>query len=54
MAQSFGAYGERVERSEDFPAAFERAKASGKSALLELTIDPDALSPRLRLSDLTA
>ena len=53
MAQSFGAYGERVERSEDFPAAFERAKASGKSALLELTIDPDALSPRLKLSDLT-
>ena len=53
MAQSFGAYGERVERSEDFPAAFERAKASGKSALLELTIDPDALSPRLKLSDPT-
>jgi acetolactate synthase-1/2/3 large subunit len=53
MARSFGAHGETVTRTEDFPAAFKRAQDSGKTALIELTIDPDALSPRLRLSQLT-
>jgi acetolactate synthase I/II/III large subunit len=53
MARSFGAHGERIASSDDFPAAFARAQASGGAALIELPIDPDALSPRLRLSDLT-
>ncbi len=34
FAQSFGAYAERVETTEDFAAAFERASASGLPALL--------------------
>ncbi|MCT7374704.1 thiamine pyrophosphate-binding protein [Chelativorans salis] len=49
LAQSYGAYGETVSRDEDFPAAFSRAKASGRPAILELQIDPKALSPRLVL-----
>ncbi len=53
MARSFGAHGELVESTADFPAAFTRAKAAGKAALIELRVDQDALSPRLRLSDLT-
>jgi acetolactate synthase I/II/III large subunit len=53
MARSFGAFGETVTQTDDFPGAFERARASGTAALLELTIDPDALSPRLKLSDLS-
>ncbi|WP_163268896.1 thiamine pyrophosphate-binding protein [Chelativorans alearense] len=49
LAQSYGAYGETVSRDDDFPAAFSRAKASGQPAILELQIDPKALSPRLVL-----
>jgi acetolactate synthase-1/2/3 large subunit len=49
-ARSFGGHGETVERTEDFPAAFERASRSGKPALIELRIDPDAISPSTTLS----
>jgi acetolactate synthase-1/2/3 large subunit len=49
LAQSFGAYGERVEKEEDFLAAFERARASGKPALLELIQDPRQITPGMRL-----
>jgi acetolactate synthase I/II/III large subunit len=48
-AEAFGAYGELVERTEDFAPAFERALAVGRPALLELRIDPDAISPRTTL-----
>ena len=34
-------HGERVERTADFEAAFERALASGLPALLELPVDPE-------------
>ena len=54
LAQAYGGYGERVERTEDFEAAFERALASGKPALLELPVDPERISPRVRLSELRA
>lgn len=49
LAQAFGAYGERVERTEDFAAAFERAQASGKPALIELRTDPKQITPVARL-----
>lgn len=52
LARSYGGFGERVERTEDFEAAFERALASGKPALLELPVDPERISPRVRLSEL--
>jgi acetolactate synthase-1/2/3 large subunit len=39
-----------VERTEDFEPAFERACASGKPALIELKIDPDAITPATTLS----
>jgi acetolactate synthase-1/2/3 large subunit len=47
FASSFGASGETVERAADFPAAFERALASGGPALIELRTDPDVLTPGL-------
>jgi acetolactate synthase-1/2/3 large subunit len=52
LARAYGGHGERVERTEDFEAAFERALASGRPSLLELPVDPERISPRIRLSDL--
>jgi len=53
-AEAFGAYSELVERTSDFAAAFERALAAQRPALLELRIDPDAISPRTTLSAIRA
>src|ERR1700730_12357558 len=44
-AESFGAYGETVERTQDVEDAFERAVDSGRPALLELRVDPEGISP---------
>ncbi|MDS1139120.1 thiamine pyrophosphate-binding protein [Pusillimonas sp. SM2304] len=49
-AAAFGGHGERVERSEDFPPAFERALASGKPAIIHCLIDPEAINPSYTLS----
>jgi acetolactate synthase I/II/III large subunit len=51
-AESFGAYGELVERTEEFADAFERALAAGRPALLELRVDPEAISPRATISQI--
>ncbi len=49
-ARAFGGHGETVERTEDFAGAFERASRSGKPAIVELRIDPDAITPATTLS----
>jgi acetolactate synthase-1/2/3 large subunit len=49
-ARAFGAHGEKVERTADFAPAFERAWSAGKPALIELKIDPDAITPATTLS----
>jgi acetolactate synthase-1/2/3 large subunit len=54
LAAAYGAHGERVERTEEFEAAFERALAAGKPAVLELPVDPERISPRVKLSELRA
>jgi acetolactate synthase-1/2/3 large subunit len=51
-ARAFGAHGEVVERTEDFAPAFERALAAGRPALLELRVDPEALTPKASLSQI--
>ncbi|KJC51204.1 thiamine pyrophosphate-binding protein [Bradyrhizobium sp. LTSP885] len=43
-AKAFGGHGERVERTEEFAPAFERALASGKPAILHCLVDPRAMS----------
>jgi acetolactate synthase-1/2/3 large subunit len=50
--QAFGAHAAVVERNADFPAAFEEALAAGRPALLELRVDPEAITPRATLSEL--
>ena len=52
LAESFGAHGELVERTEDFGAAFERAIDAGRPAVLELRVDPEALTPDATLSEI--
>jgi acetolactate synthase-1/2/3 large subunit len=52
LAEAYGAFGERVERTADFESAFSRALQSGKPAVLELPVDPERISPRVRLSEL--
>jgi acetolactate synthase-1/2/3 large subunit len=54
MARAFGAHGELVEETAQFPDAFERALAAGRPALLELRTDPDAITPSTTLHALRA
>jgi acetolactate synthase-1/2/3 large subunit len=51
-ARAFGAHGETVERTQDFAPAFERARNAGRAALIEIRIDPEAITPRASLSDI--
>jgi len=53
-ARAFGGHGETVERTADFAPAFQRAVASGKPAVVELRIDPEAITPTATLSGLRA
>lgn len=50
-AAAFGAYGQVVETTEEFPAAFERALAANRPALIEVRVDPEALTPNHSLSE---
>ncbi len=52
LGRAYGCHAALVERNEDFPAAFEGAVASGRPALLELRVDPEAITPRATLSGL--
>jgi acetolactate synthase-1/2/3 large subunit len=54
LARAYGASGEVVERTEDFAPAFERALKAERPALLELRIDPDAITTRTTLSAIRA
>ena len=53
-ARAFGGHGETVERTADFAPAFQRALASGRPAVIELKIDPEAITPTATLSGLRA
>lgn len=52
FARSFGAYGERVETTDQFAPAFERAVASGKPSLLHVILDPEASTASRTLSEI--
>jgi acetolactate synthase-1/2/3 large subunit len=52
LACAFGAHGSVVERTQDFTAAFDEALACGKPALIELRVDPEALTPRQTLTEI--
>ena len=50
LARAYGMHGEIVEATGEFESAFERAQKAQTSALIEIRIDPDSISPRTTLS----
>jgi acetolactate synthase-1/2/3 large subunit len=54
LARAYGGHGETVERTADFADAFRRAQAAGKPAIIEIRLDPEALTPRASLSEIRA
>jgi acetolactate synthase-1/2/3 large subunit len=50
LAKAYGAHGELVEKTADFAAAFERAQRHTGPALLELRVDPNAITPRTTIT----
>jgi acetolactate synthase-1/2/3 large subunit len=51
IAAAYGMHAERVERTEEFAPAFERAMASPTGALVHLITATDQLNPRLTVAD---
>ncbi|MGR6468923.1 thiamine pyrophosphate-binding protein [Rhizobium sp. PAMB 3182] len=54
LARAYGGHGETVETTADFAPAFERARASGKPAIIEIKLDPEAITPTRTLSEISA
>jgi acetolactate synthase-1/2/3 large subunit len=54
LARAYGAHGEVVARTEDFPAAFARARDCGRAALLAIKLDIEILTPSATLSQIRA
>lgn len=54
LARAYGGHGETVLNTDEFPAAFERAQHSGLPAVIELKIDPEALTAGRTLSQIRA
>jgi len=50
LARAYGGHGELVTRSEDFAAAFARARAAGTVAIIECQVDEEALATGATLS----
>ena len=54
LAKAYGGTGELVTETSQFMDAFARARAAGKPALIEIRIDPEAITPSATLSGLRA
>ena len=54
LARAYGGHGEVVDATAQFADAFERAKTSGTLAVIELRLDPEALSSGATLSQIRA
>ena len=54
LARAYGLHAERVARTGEFEAAFERAWNAENGALIELELDPDVISPRTTLTQIRA
>ena len=54
LARAYGAHAERVERTAQFAPALARALNAGGPALIELVVDPEAISSTRTLSEIQA
>jgi len=54
LAEAYGAHGERVEKTEEFEAAFARSLAADRPVLIEVMLDPDILTPTASVKSLRA
>ena len=54
LAQAYGCHGERVTETGQFAAAFDRARAAGAPALIELVIDPQAITAGQTIDEIRA
>ncbi|MFK0163438.1 thiamine pyrophosphate-binding protein [Rhizobium sp. NPDC090279] len=52
LARAYGGHGETVKVTEEFGPAFERARASGKPAIIEIVLDPEAITPSRTLTEI--
>jgi acetolactate synthase-1/2/3 large subunit len=51
-ARAFGAHGETVVKTEEFEPALQRALSANKPALIEIRIDPEAITPNMTLTQI--
>jgi acetolactate synthase-1/2/3 large subunit len=54
LARAYGLHGEVIEKTADFAGAFERASQAKTASLIELRIDPEAITTRTTLSAIRA
>jgi acetolactate synthase I/II/III large subunit len=52
LARAYGGHGETVLATDEFAPAFLRARASGLPSIIEVRLDPEAITPTRTLSDL--
>ncbi len=52
FAKAYGGHGELIEKTADFADAFERSRASGKPAIIEVRLDPEAITPARTLTQI--
>ncbi len=52
LARAYGGHGETVEATADFAPAFERARASRKPSIIEVKLDPEAITPTRTLTEI--
>jgi acetolactate synthase I/II/III large subunit len=54
LARAYGAHGALVERSEEIGDALDEALTCGRPALIELRVDPQAITPRQTIDEIRA
>jgi acetolactate synthase I/II/III large subunit len=52
LARAYGGHGETVEKTAEFAPAFERARVSRKPSIIEIKLDPEAITPTRTLTDI--
>jgi acetolactate synthase-1/2/3 large subunit len=54
LAHAYGAHGALVERNDEIAGALDEALSCGRPALIELRVDPQAITPRQTLDEIRA